>query len=237
MTFLLNWKIKYKFILTLLLPIGSLLYFAQDIVLEKYKIAQEMTELGYLATLNTKVSQFIHELQREREMSILYVIEKGQRFRQELDAEIARTDEALADYKAFITTLSEALIENATLKDMENSMQNALRSVDDIRIAVNNSTINPDNVMYRFSQVNDALITWSENIIERIEYTEVSVSAKTYVDIIIAKEQASLEGSLLASLFTQKYFESGNFAKFVEISALRKAYLKRALNNMTSEER
>lgn len=237
MTFLINWKIKYKFILTLLLPIGSLLYFAQDIVLEKYKIAQDMTELGHLATLNTKVNQFIHELQREREMSILFVAEKGQRFRQELDAEIARTEEALVDYKTFISSLPEKTIKHLTLKDIDGYMQTASKNLDDVRTAVNNLLIHPDNVMYRFTQINDALISWSTGIIEHIEHIEVSVSAKTYVDLITAKEEASLEGSLLASLFTKKYFEAGEFAKFVEAGALYKAYLKNALDNLSSEKK
>ncbi len=240
MHFFYNLKIAYKLLVVLALPIIGLLCFSSETVLEKYRLSQEMAEAERLAMLNIELSNVVHELQREREMSGLFVENKGKRFRKELDIELARTNEVIPPLRNLIAQLKQENLSVFQDDELQTDLRFALSELDklkEIREAINNVEIHPDKIMYEFSKVHESIIEVIHILIDKVKVSEIVFILKSYVDLITAKEYASLEGSVLSSLFTHKYFEPGKYAQFVEIVALEKAHFENMLENLPESQK
>ena len=235
MHFFYNLKIAYKLLLVVALPILGLLYFSSETVLKKYHLSQEMVEAERLAMLNIELSNVIHELQREREMSGLFVENKGERFREELDVELKRTDDVIPALYNLIEKLKQENLRTFQDEHLQTDLRTVLNELDklkSIREMVNKVNIHPDKVIHEFSQIHEHIIHMINGLIDKVKVSEIAFISRAYIDLVTAKEYASLEGSILSSLFTHKYFEPGKYAQFVEVVALEKAHFKNMLGNL-----
>jgi methyl-accepting chemotaxis protein len=59
-------RIRTKLVLMLLVPLGFLIAFRTSAIVEKSKVAEEMGHLRSLANLSVSISALVHETQRER---------------------------------------------------------------------------------------------------------------------------------------------------------------------------
>src|SRR5258706_7733821 len=95
MHFLTNLKVRNKLLLLLLFPLAGLLYFSLRGVIEKRQVQANMETLETLSTLAVKLSAVVHETQKERGMSALYLGSKGGKFGDKLQAQRVQSDQAI----------------------------------------------------------------------------------------------------------------------------------------------
>ena len=80
MDFINNLKIKNKLILMIILPIAGLFYFSLNGIWDKSTISGEMGNLQTLSGLAVRISSLIHEIQKERGMTYVFIGSKGTEF-------------------------------------------------------------------------------------------------------------------------------------------------------------
>src|SRR6185436_15100239 len=90
------------------IPSLGLIGFAANLAWARYATVQQMGRVQGLAALNEHVSVTIHELQRERGRTSLFVGARGTRYRAELADQRAASDGAVRDLNAFISTFDTA---------------------------------------------------------------------------------------------------------------------------------
>ena len=89
-----NLKLQNKIFLILLLPIVAILILSFNSVYDKYQKNLEMNEsLQYLYFLEN-VSSLIHDLQKERNISTLFLESYGKEFNDEFKNQINKSDES-----------------------------------------------------------------------------------------------------------------------------------------------
>src|SRR5262245_52506271 len=115
-----NVKISSRLAIAIAVPVLLLIGLAGYDLSVKWQARSEMGKLGALADGVTKVSRFIHELQKERGFSAVYLGSKGAQMRAELPEQRKRSDAertpALAIMKALGATATgefKEAIENA----------------------------------------------------------------------------------------------------------------------------
>lgn len=228
-------KIKYKLLILLALPVLALLYCATQKAWEQFDLAQEMNELQQLATLNVHISNAIHALQQERDISGLYLTHQAQRL--QLYQQRQQTAQALSHYTQFVQQL--ALLERLPIVYSSVQLaQSALAKLATTRQAIEQRTAEPAAVIPRFTAINQKLLALFFKIAKSSDHKAISALARGYMNFISAEEQASLERLLLARFFTQKQFKTeAQFIEFVTLVATQKAYLGRALGNLTPKRR
>ena len=107
-----NLKLRNKIFLILLLPIVAILILSSNSIFDKYEKNVEMNEsLEYLYFLDN-VSSLIHNLQKERTLSTLFLESYGKEFTTEFKNQTLKSDEA-------INKLSESLKNYIFSKDDE----------------------------------------------------------------------------------------------------------------------
>src|SRR3989339_650671 len=97
-----NMKIGSRILLALTLPILGLIFFSATVTWEKRVVFSQMGALQNLAAIAPSISGVVHELQRERGTSAVYIGSKGESFSAELSAQHKDSDQA-------ITALNDAL--------------------------------------------------------------------------------------------------------------------------------
>ncbi|MEA1677378.1 nitrate- and nitrite sensing domain-containing protein [Nitrospirillum sp. BR 11163] len=88
-----RFRILHRVVLALLVPSLGLLLAAALILAEKQATVSQMRTLSRLTQLATTVGDLVHEMQRERGASALFLGSKGVQFQRELPEQRTRTDQ------------------------------------------------------------------------------------------------------------------------------------------------
>ncbi|SFP04428.1 nitrate- and nitrite sensing domain-containing protein [Hydrogenimonas thermophila] len=97
--------IKGKMILLIILPTLSLLYFTSGDLNEHFKFQNKVEKVKELVTLSEKLSQLIHETQKERGASAGFVGSKGKKFVSKLPKQRKLTDKRIKEYQILLSSI------------------------------------------------------------------------------------------------------------------------------------
>ncbi len=95
---------RIKLVLLTAIPAAAMLYFAGTASIEKAGIAKEMEQLESMTELSVKMGEAVHELQKERGMSALFIGSKGAKFVTELPAQRTESDRKIDTLQTSIKT-------------------------------------------------------------------------------------------------------------------------------------
>jgi methyl-accepting chemotaxis protein len=103
-----NMRIRSKFVLLLLVPVVAVGVFGAAQAWDKYSTLSQMRHVQELAGLNRELSGLVHELQKERGRSSLYLGAGGKQFVTELTDQRVLTDAHLASLNTALARLESA---------------------------------------------------------------------------------------------------------------------------------
>src|SRR5262249_19333807 len=92
-----NLRMRTKLAILLLLPILGLLFFAGSQVRDRAAVSGQLGQVETLAALNGRVDTLVHELQKERGRTGLFVGGDGTQYRTELTDQRKATDATLVE--------------------------------------------------------------------------------------------------------------------------------------------
>ena len=92
-----NLRVRTKLFLMMLLPIASLAFFAISGISEKAVTARQSSEIVTISTLAKHLSALVHELQRERGSTGIFLGSHGATFSPELRAQRLELGDDFAD--------------------------------------------------------------------------------------------------------------------------------------------
>src|SRR5262245_24639018 len=157
MTFLANLRLRNKLAVMLLFPLLAVLYFSASGSVEKWRQAQEMGSLLALSELAVKVSALVHESQRERGMTALFLGSKGTKFREELTAQRAQTDKQVASLRSYLGGFDRTHFGAEFGKSLDDALAR-LDKTAGTRDAVNSMSIAAPDAVGHYTGLNTALL-------------------------------------------------------------------------------
>lgn len=235
MQFLANLKIKYKLMLMLFFPMLGLLYFSLDNVSEKAKTYEEMAGLERLVGLMVKVSDLVHQFQRERGVSGFYLISPQPHLLQELAQERVTTNTAMNN----LQQSAQALDVHYFGENFRVALAEILKDITDVhkyREQVDNLALTEPEVIRVYSDLNNQLINFIGKLTSYGENKGLLKGELAYMNLLAAKENAGLERSLLTRIFKQRYFEQAQFKQLVALTTTQDSFLGRSLSLYLNEE-
>ncbi len=228
-------KMKYKLALLLILPVCVMLYFSIMGALEKRMLSKEMAKLESLSELAVNMSKLVHETQKERGASALYIGSKGKEFAGELRDQRQVTDQKILELKNVLNginlkqygakigiPLERALYFAAMIKEKR-------ERIDALGITIEEEIEYYTNLNAGFLEVIAALSTLSSN-------PELFQQISAYVYFLTVKELAGLERAYLSNTFAADRFEDGMYAKFRDNIVGQEIYLKIFKGLATAEQ-
>jgi len=235
-SFLENAKVSKRISLGLLLPILGMLYFSGVTLLEKKTIVSEMENLQELAELAPTISALVHELQKERGTSAVYIGSKGAKFVKELPSQWALSStkhedlkQALAvfDAAAFSTNLSNKVkVATEALANLEGTRQN----VKALNITVPKMAGYYTPTIAKLLKIVEEMAVLSNN-------ADVTKSITAYTAFLQAKERAGIERAMGGAGFGAGEFSPVIYQKFLQLIAMQDTFLSTFDIYATQEQR
>ena len=103
-------KTKTKFLLPISFLILVFLMVTTSLITTYYSKAKSLKSLHESVLLATKISQLIHETQKERGYSSGYITNNGLKFKNELLAQRVKTDKKIISLKKFTLNIKDSQI-------------------------------------------------------------------------------------------------------------------------------
>ncbi len=214
-----NLSIGFKLAITTSLPLALLAYFE---LAARMDMRAEMERLDSLAQSVATVSRLVHEFQRERGASALFIGGKGQQFGAELadqrkrtEVERQRTTGVLKPLAAQVSSELGAVIAKAL---------EAAAVLDAKRKEIDALSINaPASTAYFTARI-DSLLAFANEMSKASRNGEVSRAIASYVNFMRAKELAGLERATGSAGISSGRFDRAGHQRMSSLAAGQDTY-------------
>lgn len=236
MQLLRNMKLSHTVVAIAAVPLlMAVLLAAQSIVKEQNQIV-ELEDLSQLVTLSTRMSDLVHEQQKERGATAVFVGSQGAHFAQELAAQRQVTNEKRAAFQQFMATF-DAQRFDATFNGDLQALLATLDEMDGIRAQVDALEIAaPDAIGYYtgLNGQNLGLIGYTANLSSD---ARIVASLVSYTNYLQGKERAGIERAVGANAFTSGQFAPAALDKFKSLISEQLVYGNVFLSYATESQR
>ena len=213
-----NMKIGSRILLALTLPIAGLIFFAANVIWDKHVVSSQMEALQKLASVAPTISAVVHELQKERGTSAVYIGSNGAKFSAELPVQHTDTDKTMTDLNAALQQFdAQAFGEglNAKLK----MAQEALATLSATRDGVKNVTLTVPQMAGYYTPTIAKLLSIVEEMAVLSANAQVTNTITAYTSFLQAKERAGQERAMGGAGFGAGKFAPPVYRRFVELIA------------------
>jgi len=231
-----NFPIGRKLVVMLIVPIVSLLFFAGTVVVERLRTQRETTALQQLSKFAVTISPFVHEAQKERGATGIFLGSQGKKFRDELTASVLLQTRPLSSSTASSPSLtprsSHGIQENFDLArhDFYDKLSSHRTTVDALAIPGREGIGYYTQMNAAFMDVIAHISTLSSNPVLASQFWLTSTHA--------GKERTGIERAIMANAFGRGRYESHEeFQRFVTAAVSQDTFLKIFLVLATDEQR
>jgi len=224
MSFMQNAKIGTRISLSLVLPIVGLLVFSSFVVIEKRGVSVEMESLQVLTAFAPKISAVVHELQKERGMSAVYIGSKGEKFAKELPEQKKLTDETKTVMDNDLKRIDTKAYGEEFVGKIEAALT-ALSELDAKRQGVSGLTLTVPQMAGYYTPTIAKLLAIIEVMPTLSNDAQVNNDIAAYISFLEGKERAGIERAMGGAGFGAGKFEPGVYQNFISLIAQQKTYL------------
>jgi len=214
-----NLGFGFKLAVTTSLPLALLLYFE---VSARLDMRAEMDKLSSLGRTVSTISQFVHELQRERGASALFLGSKGKQFGSELSEQRKRTEAERLRTQGALTPLVTTIPDE--FKDALTKAIEAVAALDEKRKEIDALSIPLPISTAFFTAKIDSLLGFAGEMAKVSSDGEVSRAISGYVNFMRAKELAGLERATGAGGISAGRFDLAGYKRVLSLAAGQDAY-------------
>jgi methyl-accepting chemotaxis protein len=206
-----------------LLPCLALASILIERAFRKRTAAREADDLALLVRLTVIIGDLVHETQKERGASSLFMSSGGSTFVRELQAQRSSTDERRLYYMQFVRANDPAWspgvvaalrLADAQLADIEIRR----RQVSELAVPV------PEIIGY-YNELNRRLITAVASIASKSADADLRGWSTGYYAFLHAKENTGIERAQMANVFGADHFAPGQYFTIAALIASQRAYL------------
>lgn len=205
MTFIENLSFRNKLCLLLLVPIVGLLFFSLSGIAEKYQFTTAMRKIEELTTMSTKVSALLHETQKERGTTAVYMSSNGGKFSQRIDKQYKQTDSRIQQLQSFLKGGENGFVINEYGRKFRLAVDKVKLSLDKMSVKRNQAKsfeVKTKNIVGFYSQLNSDLLALLDEIPSLSSDASIAMMSNAYVSFLRAKELAGLERAVISGILS-----------------------------------
>ncbi len=222
MTLINDLAFKKKLILLVFIPLLATLYFSLNSLSSLTSKQNQLSEIEELITLTVANNGLVHELQKERGATAVFLGSKGDKFEQELNKQRKLTNKANSLLK---NKLAEFSSDNNGVNEIVLRIQKGLSNLDSIRSRTDSLSIPLSEAISYYTNQNHKMLSLT-GFFSTISPTETVKNAIAYYNFLEAKERAGIERAVASGSFAKDKFTQAAFQKFISLVALQSSYLE-----------
>jgi len=202
-------RIRTKLLAITLVPLLGLAYLAIGRAIDRSREARSASELRLNTDLGVAIGNLVHETQKERGMTSLFVSSKGQKYGPELDHQRAETDRRQAEYQTFVGSGDKALEVAVAALATANA---ELARLPEVRARASRLQIEARDTNAYFTNMNHQFLVGLGSIASVSSNADLGRLAQAYYAYLNAKEKTGAERANMVNAFTADRFAEGQFA-------------------------
>ncbi len=236
MNFIKNMKVSRAIFLAVTVPTLVALFFASLSVMEEYHLNKSMAELESLTELSVKMSNLVHEQQKERGATAVYLGSNGAKFASELSAQRKSTDKKRDDLMNFVSGFDydgHGEVFESKYKDVFATLD----KMDNLRNNVDSLSISSKNAIGYYTKLNEKNLDLIGYMVNISESPRLVVTISGYVSFLQGKERAGIERAIGSNAFASGRFTPAAMDKFKFLISTQAAYNRTFLANATKSQK
>ncbi len=219
-----KFSIKQKLnIVIFAIALLGLALFASDLF-KSNNVSSRLDKLEKITLLADNISKLVHETQKERGASAVYLGSKGQKFTKELPKQRELTDQRLKEYRKYLSEISDDILSSELLSDIK-ELNEYLDKFNGIRTRIDSLTISAKDAISFFTDMNAAMLNIVPATAKSSTNSELANLLGAYANFLKSKERAGVERAVLSATFASGSFAPGLEKKEINLIAEQNSYL------------
>ncbi len=223
MQFLSKMKLSRLIVMVAIGPIIATIYFSSQIALEELHKSNGMGQLSELTSLAVKMSSLVHEQQKERGATAVFVGSRGTKFKSELAAQRVSTDKRRDELKQYIEGFDLASY-GAEFEQEIQAVLTTLAKIESIRGQVDALSIPAPKAIGYYTGLNGQNLAVIQSMSALSEDPTVALRIVGYSNFLQGKERAGIERAVGANGFASEKFTSAAMDKFKLLISAQDTY-------------
>jgi len=214
-----------KLMMLFIIPLIVFIYMASIQIDKLSNQAQQLTSLEQLTLLTTKLTSLLHELQKERGYTSVYLSGNEADFLTILIKQQQLTDNKKEILFAEINNENHIAYQEKYSQNLNIFRQNSLK-INSYRQQVIHEKIDSLTAIDFYSELNNQLLIIITDIAKLTVETELTQAFFSYISFLKAKEMTGIERATLGVVYSNNEFSSANLQKQIELATAQKLYQK-----------
>ncbi len=216
--------IRIKFAVVLVPLIVIIIAFDYLQIKHNYLDYSDAERLNEALLLGIEINHVVHQLQKERSISMGFYSTDGYDFEEELKIQVSHTDSTIDE---FYNELSRGDVDGALARHMDDIalLRTKFGSLNDIREKVVGHQLDVNQILQYYSDINDESLNMVDQLINETRDKEIAQQVHALIYFLKAKERASIERAIGTKAFSTKQMDDELYSQFAALVAEQNSYL------------
>ncbi|NQY92900.1 MAG: methyl-accepting chemotaxis protein [Campylobacteraceae bacterium] len=224
-----NMSIKQKLISILVIPLLVVVILVFNLLFESYSKNVHLEKFEKVIMMSTKIGQLIHEIQNERIFSVGFLVSEGDKFEKELLSQTKVTSKVLKEFELFLSDFDTSLYDKE-FNGFLNKAKTQLKKLKVNRVKVIDLEIEPMDIIAYYTSINQSFLKLIGDIAKTSVEPELSLQLTAYVNFLLSKESAALEGAIGTHVLEIDKYEKGMSERFRDLISAQKVFDEKFLD-------
>lgn len=212
-----KFTVKRKLALLSLVPSLAAIFFLYTIIENKVHIKKDANRIEVLSQYIVRTSGLVHELQKERGASAIYVASGGKKMIDALKDCKKDTDKALTLFNEFMTSFAPKRYGREFGTNVNSAVGN-LKNIINKRDEIIKLAISKNDAIHYYTTMNSDFIRSFEQVVLMSNNARISAPVAAYVNFMSAKELAGIERAVMGGIVgANKAIGTGDLDKWMTV--------------------
>lgn len=230
-----NLKISHAIVLVAIVPLFAMMLFAGRSVYFEMQTSKETQSLSQLVSLSVRLSALVHEQQKERGATAVFLGSDGRRFQRELADQRILTNEKRRELNNFLKEFDIGQHGPVFSNDLERVLSR-LAELDSIRQQIDRQSIKDAYAIAYFTKLNSLNLSLIGSMTSLSLDSTVTRRLFAYVNYLQGKERAGIERAVGSNGLASGQFSPKLMDRFKTLIALQDTFNKVFLSEATGQQ-
>lgn len=236
LTFLRRLKITVALFIILTSALVAMLFFASQVVLQAIANRTHYTQTAYYAQVAVDLSGLVHERQKERGMTGVFLGSQGTKMKSEMNTQRTAADAAHAKVKNELHSIA-ATFESKPMAVAAQDLASQLDEIASVRSKVDGLSISKGDAIGYYTQSNAKMIDFVNTLAAETADPEAALAMTSFANFMRGKEYTGIERAVGTTAFGVGAFAAADMDKFKQVASMQSAYNAMFLTFATQEQR
>ncbi|MEH6444300.1 MAG: methyl-accepting chemotaxis protein [Oceanospirillaceae bacterium] len=236
MNFFYDLSIKYKLLLIVFFPLILAIGFITATLFKSWVATENMKVAEVMLNLSATSSMLVHELQKERGASAIFLNSKGNKFASELNRQRQATDKVKATFLKN-TDQNKQDINSKELINIFYGINQSLNNLSKIRRSIDNLTIGSKEALGYYTKQNGAMLSITANLAKAVSNKDISRYASAYYYFLQGKERAGIERALISGVLAKNSVTVQQKITYISLAVEQSRFISLFNDFSTAENR